>query len=144
MLLVFDELAYFSATVGDRKQQNEFTTSVRDLVARGRAAGVVVVAATQRPSADIIPTSLRDLFSYRWAFRVPTAASSDVILDHGYAARGYSAADLDPAHAACPGCWPKVACRCGSGRPSSPTSRCTSWPTWLPRCAYLGSRREHG
>jgi hypothetical protein len=35
VLLVFDELAYFSATVGDRKQQNEFTTSVRDLVARG-------------------------------------------------------------------------------------------------------------
>ena len=73
IVVVFDELAYFSATVGDRKQQNEFTTAVRDLVARGRAAGVIVVAATQRPSADIIPTSLRDLFGYRWAFRCTTA-----------------------------------------------------------------------
>lgn len=96
IVVVFDELAYFSATVGDRKQQNEFTTAVRDLVARGRAAGVIVVAATQRPSADIIPTSLRDLFGYRWAFRCTTPASSDVILGHGWAGQGYSATDIDP------------------------------------------------
>jgi S-DNA-T family DNA segregation ATPase FtsK/SpoIIIE len=96
IVVVFDELAYFSATVGDRKQQNEFTTAVRDLVARGRAAGVVVVAATQRPSADIIPTSLRDLFGYRWAFRCTTPASSDVVLGHGWAGQGYSATDIDP------------------------------------------------
>ncbi|MGH3809129.1 MAG: FtsK/SpoIIIE domain-containing protein [Pseudonocardiaceae bacterium] len=55
MLVVFDELAYFSATVGESKQQKEFIALVRDLVARGRAAGIIVVAATQRPSADIIP-----------------------------------------------------------------------------------------
>jgi hypothetical protein len=96
IVLVFDELAYFSATVGDRKQQNEFTTGVQHLVARGRAAGVIVVAATQRPSADIIPTSLRDLFGYRWAFRCTTPASSDVILGHSWASRGYSATDIDP------------------------------------------------
>ena len=97
IVVVFDELAYFSATDGDRKQQNEFTTGVRDLVARGRAAGVIVVAATQRPSADIIPTSLRDLFGYRWAFRCTTDASSDIVLGHGWAARGYTATDIDPA-----------------------------------------------
>jgi S-DNA-T family DNA segregation ATPase FtsK/SpoIIIE len=97
IVVVFDELAYFSATVGDRKQQNEFTTGVRDLVARGRAAGMIVVAATQRPSADIIPTSMRDLFGYRWAFRCTTDASSDIVLGHGWAARGYTATDIDPA-----------------------------------------------
>jgi len=97
VLVVFDELAYFSATVGEAKQQKEFTGLLRDLVARGRAAGVIVIAATQRPSADIVPTSLRDLFGYRWAFRCSTGASSDVILGHDWAARGYSAADIDPA-----------------------------------------------
>jgi S-DNA-T family DNA segregation ATPase FtsK/SpoIIIE len=97
VLVVFDELAYFSATVGEAKQQKEFVALVRDLVARGRAAGVIVVAATQRPSADIIPTSLRDLFGYRWAFRCTTDASSDVILGHGWANQGYSAAEIDPA-----------------------------------------------
>jgi len=97
ILAVFDEVAYFSATVGEAKQQKEFTALLRDLVARGRAAGVIVVAATQRPSADIIPTSLRDLFGYRWAFRCSTEASSDVILGHGWAQRGYCATDVDPA-----------------------------------------------
>jgi S-DNA-T family DNA segregation ATPase FtsK/SpoIIIE len=96
VLVVFDELAYFSATVGEAKQQKEFVGLVRDLVARGRAAGVIVVAATQRPSADIIPTNLRDLFGYRWAFRCTTDASSDVILGHGWANQGYSAAEIDP------------------------------------------------
>jgi DNA segregation ATPase FtsK/SpoIIIE, S-DNA-T family len=96
VVVVFDELAYFSATVGDAKQQKEFIALVRDLVARGRAAGIIVVAATQRPSADIIPTSLRDLFGYRWAFRCTTDASSDVILGHGWASQGYSAAEIDP------------------------------------------------
>jgi S-DNA-T family DNA segregation ATPase FtsK/SpoIIIE len=96
VLVVFDELAYFSATVGEAKQQKEFVALVRDLVARGRDAGVIVVAATQRPSADIIPTSLRDLFGYRWAFRCTTDASSDVILGHGWASAGYSAAQIDP------------------------------------------------
>jgi S-DNA-T family DNA segregation ATPase FtsK/SpoIIIE len=97
VLVVVDELAYFSATIGETKQQKEFTVLVRDLVARGRAAGLVVVAATQRPSADIVPTSLRDLFGYRWAFRCSTDASSDVILGHGWANQGYTAADVDPA-----------------------------------------------
>ena len=96
VVVVFDELAYFSATVGEAKQQKEFITLIRDLVARGRAAGIIVVAATQRPSADIIPTSLRDLFGYRWAFRCTTDASSDVILGHGWANQGYSAAEIDP------------------------------------------------
>jgi len=96
VLVVIDELAYFSSTVGDTKQQKEFISLVRDLVARGRAAGIIVVAATQRPSADIVPTSLRDLLGYRLAFRCSTDASSDVILGHGWANEGYTAADIDP------------------------------------------------
>lgn len=96
ILVVLDELAYFSATVGDSKQQKEFVAVVRDLVARGRAAAIIVIAATQRPSADIVPTSLRDLFGYRWAFRCSTDSSSDVILGHGWASEGYTAAEIDP------------------------------------------------
>src|SRR5215831_5804579 len=68
----------------------------RDIVARGRAPGIIPVEATQRPSADIIPTSLRDLFGYRWAFRCSTEASSDTILGHGWANQGYSATEIDP------------------------------------------------
>jgi S-DNA-T family DNA segregation ATPase FtsK/SpoIIIE len=97
VMVAIDEVAFFSATVGEPKQQKEFSTLLRDIVARGRAAGIVTVVATQRPSADIIPTSLRDLFAYRWAFRCTTEASSDTILGHGWANRGYCATDVNPA-----------------------------------------------
>ena len=96
ILCAIDELAYFSVTIGSKDQQEEFKTLVRDLVARGRAAGIIVVAATQRPSADIIPTSLRDLFGYRVAFRCTTDSSSDIILSVGWAHEGYSAKDIAP------------------------------------------------
>jgi S-DNA-T family DNA segregation ATPase FtsK/SpoIIIE len=95
-LAAFDEVAYFSATVGTSVQQKEFSARNRDVVARGRAPGIIAVEATQRPSADIIPTSLRDLFGYRWAFRCSTEASSDTILGHGWADKGYSATEIDP------------------------------------------------
>ena len=95
-LMPVDEVAYFSATVGTPAQQKEFNACNRDIVARGRAPGIIPVEATQRPSADIIPTSLRDLFGYRWAFRCSTEASSDTILGHGWANMGYSATEIDP------------------------------------------------
>jgi S-DNA-T family DNA segregation ATPase FtsK/SpoIIIE len=93
---IFDEIAFFSATVGIKQEQEEFVALLRDLVARGRAAGIPVVAATQRPSFDIIPTSLRDLFGYRAAFRCTTPNSSNIVLGHGWAEQGYSATDILP------------------------------------------------
>ncbi len=96
ILCVIDELAFFSVTTGAPAEQEEFKTLVRDLVARGRAAGIIIVAATQRPSADIIPTSLRDLFGYRVAFRCTTDSSSDIILSVGWAKEGYSARSIPP------------------------------------------------
>lgn len=95
-LTIIDEVAYFSATVGTPAQQKEFSALNRDVVARGRAPGIIAIEATQRPSADIIPTSLRDLFGYRWAFRCSTEASSDTILGHGWADKGYAATEIDP------------------------------------------------
>jgi DNA segregation ATPase FtsK/SpoIIIE, S-DNA-T family len=96
IMVVIDELALFSATMGTKDQQEQFVRLLRDLVARGRAAGVIVVAATQRPSADIIPTSLRDLFGYRLAYRCTTDSSSDIILGRGWANQGYDASTIAP------------------------------------------------
>ena len=96
IMVVIDELALFSATMGTKDQQEAFVRLLRDLVARGRAAGVIVVAATQRPSADIIPTSLRDLFGYRLAYRCTTDSSSDIILGRGWAVQGYDASNIAP------------------------------------------------
>jgi S-DNA-T family DNA segregation ATPase FtsK/SpoIIIE len=101
ILVLIDELAYFTATIGDKKLREDFASLVRDLVARGRAVGIIVVAATQRPSSDIIPTSLRDLFAYRAAFRCTTDSSSDIILGHGWASRGYTANAISPTNHGC-------------------------------------------
>ena len=101
ILLAIDEIAYFSATVGDKRTQELFAALLRDLAARGRAVGVIVAAATQRPSSDIIPTSLRDLFAWRFAGRCTTDVSSDIVLGHGWAARGWSANTVSPNN---PGC----------------------------------------
>jgi S-DNA-T family DNA segregation ATPase FtsK/SpoIIIE len=95
-LIVIDEYAYFSATVGTKAEREKFAALTRDLVARGRAAGVIVVLATQRPSHQVIDPSMRDLFGYRWAFRCTTDSSSDTVLGHGWAGEGFTAASIDP------------------------------------------------
>ena len=82
--------------LGTDQQQKEFLTLFRDLVARGRAAAMPVIAATQRPSVDIIPKSLRDLFGYRAAFRCTSDGSSDIILGDGWSGKGFTATDIPP------------------------------------------------
>ena len=94
-VVVIDELSLYVAGV-DKKLSAKFTELLRDLVARGRAAGIIVLAATQKPSTDIIPSALRDLFGFRWAFRCATRDASDTVLGSGWASQGYSASDIDP------------------------------------------------
>jgi S-DNA-T family DNA segregation ATPase FtsK/SpoIIIE len=94
--VIFDELALYSTVLGTEQQQKEFVTLLRDLVARGRAAAIIVIAATQRPSVDIIPKSLRDLFGYRAAFRCTSDGSSDIILGDGWSGQGFTAVDIPP------------------------------------------------
>jgi hypothetical protein len=72
VLVVVDELALYTSVYGEPAQQKRFSAALRDLVSRGRAAGVIVVAATQRPSSDIVPTSLRDLSATGGRSRPPT------------------------------------------------------------------------
>ena len=69
--------------------------ATRDLVARGRAAGVIVILATQRPSHQVIDPSMRDLFGYRWAFRC-TTDSSPTGARPRLGRQGYTAASIDP------------------------------------------------
>jgi len=96
ILAVIDELAYFSAIAGTKDQQELFITLLLDVVARGRAVGIITVVATQRPSAEIVPTKIRDIFGFRVAFRCTTDSSSDIILANGWASEGYSARSISP------------------------------------------------
>jgi hypothetical protein len=85
-LLVCDELAFY-VTHPDKKARQEFVSLLRDIVSRGRAAGVIVCAATQKPGSEVVPTSLRDLFGFRLALRCNTPQASDTILGQGWASK---------------------------------------------------------
>jgi S-DNA-T family DNA segregation ATPase FtsK/SpoIIIE len=91
-----DEIAYYTATIGKKTDREEFAMLLRDLVARGRAVGIIVVGATQRPSSTIIPTDLRDLFAWRFAGRCTNDSSSDIVLGHGWAQKGWTANTISP------------------------------------------------
>lgn len=94
-VLAIDELAYHTATVGSGAQRERFASTARDVVSRGRAAGLVPVIGTQRPTQDVVPRALSDLFGIRVAFKTANSSNSDVILGDGKAASGYNAADID-------------------------------------------------
>lgn len=94
-VVLVNELAFYMNT-GDSKADKALSGKLRLLVAQGRAAGIICVVATQKPSGDTIPTYLRDLISYRWALRCSTPQASDTILGQGWASQGYSAVDVDP------------------------------------------------
>jgi len=100
-VLLVDELMIYLS--GEKKAAAELASLLRRLVALGRAAGIICVLATQKPSADVVPSSIRDNVAYRVAFRTTTREASDTILGGGWASNGYSATDID---AATPGvCW---------------------------------------
>jgi FtsK/SpoIIIE family len=95
-LVICDELAFYTEAP-NRNQRDTFNAALRDLVQRGRAAGVVVVCATQKPEGRTVPTSIRDLFGYRLALRCNTSQASDTILGAGAASRGHDASTIPAA-----------------------------------------------
>ncbi|MGA5870681.1 FtsK/SpoIIIE domain-containing protein [Streptomyces cinereoruber] len=88
LLLWVDELMLYTT---DDEYGKKITRKLRNLVSRGRAAGIITFCATQKPGSDVVDTSLRDLLSIRWALRCTTPEASDTILGKGAAASGYSA-----------------------------------------------------
>jgi len=85
VVVVIDECqAYLDARSHSTKEAKaigaEIDSVVRDLVKRGRSAGIVVVLSTQRPTADSIPTSTRDNCALRVCFSVRTREAAVAVL----------------------------------------------------------------
>jgi hypothetical protein len=76
LVIVVDEAANLMLTVG-----KEFEPALQDLAQMGRAVGVHIILATQRPSVDVIKGAIKANFISRIALKVLSAMDSKVILD---------------------------------------------------------------
>ena len=85
IVVVIDEYADLTMSVGagpeSKAVARNITTSVIRLAQKGRAAGLHVILATQRPTVDVITGLIKANFPMRIAFRVTSRIDSSTILD---------------------------------------------------------------
>ena len=85
LVVVVDEYADLTMTSGGGPEAKavgrSITGSIIRLAQKGRAAGIHVILATQRPSVDVISGLIKSNFPMRIAFRVAARVDSMTILD---------------------------------------------------------------
>lgn len=85
IVTIIDEYADLTMSGGTggegRNQARSITHSIIRLAQKGRAAGIHIILATQRPSVDVITGIIKTNFPTRIAFRVSQMQDSRTILD---------------------------------------------------------------
>ena len=76
--MIVDELAELTHA-GDKADEQR-SIRLRRVLSLGRACEVAVIAATQRPSADVVPTYLRSLFATGVGFRLRSVEDAKMAL----------------------------------------------------------------
>lgn len=88
IIFVMDEMADLKTRAGDPDSaiKNSIKSILTRISAKGRAAGVILVLCTQRPSADIVDGLIKTNIATSICFRTRDGIQSRVILDHDGAA----------------------------------------------------------
>ena len=85
LVTIVDEYADLTMTMGASPEVRAASKSIQNSIIRlaqkGRAAGIHVIIATQRPSVDVISGVIKGNFPLRIAFRVASRTDSMTILD---------------------------------------------------------------
>jgi len=89
IVIIIDELAELMM-IGDK----EVEYCIGRLAQLARAVGIHLVMATQRPSTDVITGTIKNNFSCRIAFRVPSKIDSQIIIDTGGAEKLLGRGDM--------------------------------------------------
>jgi DNA segregation ATPase FtsK/SpoIIIE-like protein len=80
IIVFFDE---FAAVTGQGDTTRRIKASLQQIVAKGRAIGIHVVASTQTPNVDTIPGIIKTNLSVRLVGRMPTSSASVTALGSG-------------------------------------------------------------
>lgn len=78
-VIVFDEFA--DLINSGRKEKNEFERLVKLISAKGRAAGIHLLIATQRPDRDVVTGQIKANLPFKVCLRVTNAINSKIVLD---------------------------------------------------------------
>lgn len=78
-LIVFDEFA--DLILAGRKEKQAFESLVARLAQKGRAAGIHLVLATQRPDAKVVSGLIKSNLPLKVCLRVTSAINSQIVLD---------------------------------------------------------------
>lgn len=107
VLVVIDELQNYTANGMPCEEKlrgkaatlgEHISAKLVDIIKNGRAAGVILVMATQKPSEQSLPTELRSQIGTRWAGKVMDYHTSNMILGSNLSTQGYDASQIATRH----------------------------------------------
>lgn len=93
-VVYIDEARFYTNGATDL-QSRKIVSLLSQIIEMFRAVGIIVIVATQRPTAKNIPSEIRDLLRIRLAHACTTPTMSNTILGDGAAGLGFSATQFD-------------------------------------------------
>jgi S-DNA-T family DNA segregation ATPase FtsK/SpoIIIE len=91
-IVLFDEFA--DLILAGREEKKQFETAVSRLAGKGRAAGIHLVLATQRPDRNIVTGLIKANLPLKVCLRVTGATNSQIVLDEPGAEKLLGRGDL--------------------------------------------------
>jgi hypothetical protein len=81
LVVIVDEFADLTDQLSSKREKEAFYTPIRKIAQAGRSRGIHLVLCTQRPSADLVPSSIKSQLNGRLALRVNDAIDTRMIID---------------------------------------------------------------